>query len=330
MAVPTTILNARVKQKLATDAYWKSIEDELGIILVGEQAFVYNESGVAVNFKVGDGTKKYSELPFFIAYFNNVTNCKVLSYINQSANLAIPLVFRNQTELSRVIFLNNSGVEQTIKIGTTNGGAEIAEITVPNDIVSLSFDYYFTGAQTLYITGLTGVNYSLFILYYQLDEAPAIPSGGGGGGITTLWAPGTVYGFIPLYGGHTDASWDLISGFGKAGTPYEGAVLFGTNGLPSLNEKYLRGYKSGDTLGGSVGANEKVITFKNLPKMQTTIPANSGGSPGSGGVKFEGLNNNAVNQGVKDGDGNAFTSQDNFNVSPSSVIVLYFTGILTT
>lgn len=330
MAIPTTILNARVKQKIATDEYWLSIEDELGVILQGEQAFVYDDEGNAVNFKVGDGTKKYSELPFFIAYFNNVTNCKVLSYLDQSANLSIPLVFRNKTELAKIIFLNNSGAEQTIKIGTTDGGSEIGEITVPNDIVSLEIGYLFTDAQTVYITGLTGVSYSMFILYYQLDETPVIPSSGEGG-ITTLWAPGTVYSFIPLYSGHTAAVWDLITGYGKVGTPYEGAVLFGSPGMPiSMAEMYLRGYKTGDTVGGTVGDNEKTIAFANLPEMKVNVPSNTGGAVGSGGIQYNGLNNNTVELGVRDASGNPFAGQTAFNVSPKSMIVLRFTGILTT
>jgi len=61
-----TVLNARVKQKIATEAYWLSIEAELGPILEGEQAFVFNEAGDPVNFKIGDGTRLFSELPYFI------------------------------------------------------------------------------------------------------------------------------------------------------------------------------------------------------------------------------------------------------------------------
>src|SRR5690606_18321147 len=38
------------------------------ILLEGEQAFVVNEDGAGVNFKIGDGTKTFAELPFWISY----------------------------------------------------------------------------------------------------------------------------------------------------------------------------------------------------------------------------------------------------------------------
>lgn len=329
MAIPTTIIPARVKEKVASEEYWLSIENELGPLLDGEIAWVRKDDDTPVNFKIGTGDKLFSELPYFIAYFNNVTNCKTLFYLEQSSNLSIPLVFKNFTSLATVYFINNSGSEQTLKFGTTDGGSEIAELVVPNGAVALNFEYLFTSAQTVYITGLTGVNYSMIILYYQLDEAPVIPSGSEGG-LTTLWAPGTVYSFIPLYSGHTDYAWDLITGYGKVGTPYEGAVLFGTNGLPDLSEYYLRGYKNGDTLGGTTGDNLKTIEFENLPELEISLPSNIGGVSGSGGIQFNGAANNTSTYSVKDGDGNPYAGQTEFNVSPKSRIVLYFTGILTT
>lgn len=325
MAIPTTIINARVKQKIATDAYWLSIESELGVILAGEMALVYNDDGLAVNFKVGDGTKTYSELPFFITYFNNVTNCKVLSYIDQSANLTIPLVFRNKSELAKMVFINQSGTTQTIKIGTTDGGSEIGEIEVPNDIVNIGFDYDFTESVTLYVTGLTGVNYSMFILYYQLDEAPVVPSGGGGGGITKRYVPGDVYQFIPLYAGHEEIEFDLITGFGRVGTDHEGAVLFGTNDLPDLSRLFLRGYRSGDTLGGEVGQDSVTLVQNNIPRFTINLPNSS--TPG----RSDNANDRDVmiptsQQSLSFGQ----TSPTPVATIPKAKIVLFFTGITTT
>lgn len=59
------IIEARVKQKKDTLANW---EANPIILLDGEQAFVVNDSGQPVNFKIGDGTKRFSELPFWIQY----------------------------------------------------------------------------------------------------------------------------------------------------------------------------------------------------------------------------------------------------------------------
>ena len=330
MAIPTTILNARVKNKIATNEYWLSVEDELGPILAGEMALVYDDEGLAVNFKVGDGTKLYSELPFFIAYFNNVTNCKVLSYINQTANLTISGVFRNKSEIAKVYFINASGSPKTLKFGTEDGGSQLGEIELNDGVNVLKFDYLFTTAQTVYITGLTGVSYSMFILYYQLDEQPVIPpstpSGGG-----SSWKYGTIYAFAPMYIGHTAIAWDFLSGLGRVGTDYEGAVLCGTNGIPDFSDGYLIGYKDGDTLGGSVGSNTKTILFANLPEMEINIPANIGGVSGSGGIMFNGANNNPnVNPGVRDAAGNPFAGQTAMDIKPKSKVVLFFTGLPTT
>lgn len=58
-------IEARVKQKKDTLANW---EANPMIILDGEQAFVVNGSGQPINFKIGDGTKRFSELPYWIQY----------------------------------------------------------------------------------------------------------------------------------------------------------------------------------------------------------------------------------------------------------------------
>lgn len=57
------IIDARVKQKVDTLPNW---EDNEITILEGEQAFVVSQDGVPVNFKIGDGTKPFSELPFWL------------------------------------------------------------------------------------------------------------------------------------------------------------------------------------------------------------------------------------------------------------------------
>lgn len=59
------IINARVKQKVGTEAQWLSDDT---ILLEGEQAFVINNEGQSINFKIGDGTKRFSELEYFFDY----------------------------------------------------------------------------------------------------------------------------------------------------------------------------------------------------------------------------------------------------------------------
>lgn len=259
MPGPYDVLNARVKQKLNTEAQWIAEEDSFGVIFEGEQAFVYNTDGVAVNFKIGDGTKKFSELPYFIAYYTGVLGQKILSYLTQTDNLTIPSVFRNKTQLQDIIFLNNSGSALTLNIGTTNGGTELGQVILATGPTTIGLHNYFTAPQTIYLTGLTGKAFSVFILYFQLDEAPVIPptpSGSNRG-----YDYGTLYTFLPMYPGHENVAWNFTDGIGKAGTPWEGCLLI------ELPETYLTGYKVGDTLGGTVGntTNNIALITDNLP-----------------------------------------------------------------
>lgn len=59
------IIEARVKQKKDTLANWNA--NPL-ILLDGEQAFVVNSSGMVTNFRMGDGTRRFSDLPDIIQY----------------------------------------------------------------------------------------------------------------------------------------------------------------------------------------------------------------------------------------------------------------------
>ena len=58
-------IKARVWQKVDTLANWEANSLVIG---PGEQAFVIDGAGTPINFKIGDGTKKFSELPWWISY----------------------------------------------------------------------------------------------------------------------------------------------------------------------------------------------------------------------------------------------------------------------
>lgn len=54
-------VEARVKQKKDTEANW--LVNPL-IILDGEQAFVVDEDGLIFDYKIGDGTRVFADLPY--------------------------------------------------------------------------------------------------------------------------------------------------------------------------------------------------------------------------------------------------------------------------
>lgn len=58
-------IKARVWQKVDTLANW---EANTLVIGPGEQAFVVDSGGAPINFKIGDGTKRFSDLPWWIDY----------------------------------------------------------------------------------------------------------------------------------------------------------------------------------------------------------------------------------------------------------------------
>lgn len=60
-------IKARVQQKTDTLANWMANDN---IVLAGEQAFVVNDDGTPLNFKIGDGTKPFRDLPNWIDFSN--------------------------------------------------------------------------------------------------------------------------------------------------------------------------------------------------------------------------------------------------------------------
>ena len=84
------IIDARVRQKTATLSEWNSSDL---VLLDGEQAFVLSDNGMPINFKIGDGTKRFSELPFWIEYDQGqYINVDSNSLPTPSANVGYSLV----------------------------------------------------------------------------------------------------------------------------------------------------------------------------------------------------------------------------------------------
>lgn len=272
MAQTYEVINARVKQKIATEAYWLSIEDELGLILEGEQAFVFNDAGQAVNFKIGDGTKKFSELPYFIAYYSGITSQKVLSWIDVSADQTAANQFRNNTLLTDIIIYNNSGTVIPLKIGTTNGGTEICSLNVPNGANSITRHFAFQDVETLYITGLTGLNCSVFLLYIQMDESPAIPPGQAAASKIPTGSVG-IFAEVASLGLTYDRVWDFTTGLARLGYGYDNCVICGTNGTFDRSRAVSIPFKAGDVLGSTIGPamNTINLTKEQLPPITIDI-----------------------------------------------------------
>lgn len=275
------VLNARVKQKIDTEQNWISEEDTFGVIFEGEAAYVKNNAGDPVNFKIGDGTKKFSELPYFIAYYTNVTSQKVLSWINTTSNITISTAFRANSLLTDIIIYNNSGSVIPLKIGTTNGGSQICSINVPNGANSIGRHYAFSGVETVYLTGITGKECSIFLLYIQMDENPVIPPSSSAENKLPAGFVG-IFEEIPELGLTYNAVWDFTSGLARLGFGYDNCViLLNRSGAVSLP------FKNGQTFGSTVGnsTNQLSLTVDNLAPftVETPIPVERYATQSSGG-----------------------------------------------
>ncbi len=332
MPGPYEVLNARVKQKINTEAQWIAEEDTFGVIFEGEQAFVYNDAGEPVNFKIGDGTKKFSELPYFIAYYSGVTAQKILTYLGQTANLTIPSVFKAKTLLQDIIFLNNSGGDISLKIGTTPGGSEISgtdDIVISAGPWPIGIKKEFEAVTTLYFTGLTGKAYDMFILYFQLDEAPAIPPTTGGG--SSGFPKGYMGMFFPVYEGHANDAWDFDTGLGRPGFGYENCAICGTAMAPAGSDMASRlpiGIEVGDPIGTDTGSNSVSLVLNNIPKLKVQLPYNSNGVNGGTGIKLTGVANDTYDISVKAQDGSAMSSTVTpVDITPAAKKVLFFIAI---
>lgn len=254
------IINARVKQKVDTEENW--LANPL-ILLEGESAYVVTEDNEGVNFKIGDGTKTFAELPYWINYYSNVISHKLIFLTNVSVAQNIPSIFNENTNLYDLVISNIGGSPVTLKLGTTDGGSEIGEydLVAGNNVIDLK--YMFDSPQTLYLSGFDGNALNIIIVYFNYAENPIIPPSGTP--TPFRWPKGFLGKFMPVGVGHLEACFDMITGMGIAGTAYENCQICNSlNTIIDLEDSYTTGYKTGATLGGTVGSNEYKLTEQNI------------------------------------------------------------------
>lgn len=289
------IINARVWQKVDTEENWLLNPLILG---TGEQAFVWDDSDPhnGVNFKIGDGSKTFAELPYWINYYSNVISHKLIKLENVSVPQEIPSIFNENTNLYDVIISNIGGDDVILKIGTTDGGSEIGEYNIGGGNTVLDIKEMLSAPQTLYLSGFDGNALNIIIVYFNYAENPITPPSVGS--TPFRWPKGTVGMFMPVGTGHLEASFDMITGNGVAGSPYENCKICNSlNTILNLEDSYVTGYKTGVTIGGSIGANEYKLTEQNILEFRlfTAIGGtytNSGFPPGlhAGNSMREGYN----------------------------------------
>jgi hypothetical protein len=275
------IIKARVWQKVDTEENWLLNPLILG---EGEQGFVWElgtPNNTTVNFKIGDGTKTFAELPYFIAYYSDVTSHRIIKLPNVSTSQDIPLIFNENTNLYDIVVTNIGGNDVVLKIGTTVGGSEIGEYNIGSGNTVIDLKYMFDSPQTLYLSGFDGNALSIIIIYFNYNENPAIPPGGGTP-TAFRWPKGFTGMFTPVGTGHLEQCFDMITGKGVTGSAYENCqICNSTNTILNMEDSYPIGYKTGVTIGGAVGGNEVKISEQNIPEHRFfTAIAGFYGNPG--------------------------------------------------
>lgn len=150
----SVILQARVEQKTDTEANW--LANPL-ILLAGECAFVKGSSGMPINFKIGDGTKRFSDLPYWIDYAQSV----VVPPIASGGTLPVPdsagkiMILGhgtyNQPTTGAITFVDNS-----FNVIMFDGAVWITVLSI---VITLDANGYYTKTQINdLLSPITGVN----------------------------------------------------------------------------------------------------------------------------------------------------------------------------
>lgn len=315
------ILYARVKQKKATEAVW--LANPL-ILLDGEVAYVVDPTDPAVvtNYKIGVGDKTFAELPYVIHYAVDATYQTVKRFIDVTADQVITGIFKKGTTLNKIPFINSDAANLTIKIGTTNGGAEIGQFNFSESGKLLDINYLFESTQTVYITGVSGNLCTFFVDYTPYSDSPAIPPAGP---TTTFRYPKGHFGyFYVLYEGHLEENFDTSTGLGVEGMPFENCQLTGTGDLVDMSGAYIVGINPGGVAQSVTGntANTVALISNNLPAINFSIGVDrKGGNQGISVLSY----NNPGPYGSK-----AFSiggSSAPFNIQPRSIKMYSFVAI---
>jgi hypothetical protein len=148
---------------------------------------------------------------------------KKKTYINVAADFSIAGTFTDDTNLIKVILFNYGHDDFTLKLGTTLGGDDIRtfEITYTDSEKNvLLVEFPFTGNSMLYLTGLTGTDCKLIVVYDDFlatNTPPPEP--------ITKWQKDTLYWYVENTPGTFVNEFNAATGLGQVGSDHEGCVI---------------------------------------------------------------------------------------------------------
>lgn len=189
---------------------------------------------------------------------------KVTPFYLVAGNLAVSSTFKNYSMLENIV-LYKSGADFLLDIGITPNGTEIANALKINKAVNdIEVNYPFNGTQNVYLSGTGLTANAIFLLWKQMDEPP-VPLGP-----ATIPPPlGKNFGgfYFEINAGDLAADFDLSTGLGDSNRPYKDWCIAGTNGTPSMEDKFPIGWDRLDpiTIGTGKGSGTITLAKANLP-----------------------------------------------------------------
>lgn len=187
------------------------------------------------------------------------------SFLDTSDNLTVSGLFTKDYVWDYLSITNKSLAPFTLRVGTTNGGAEIAEEEISEDLTSVvTIRHRFETATTVYLTGIADVNLDLWACYDFLSAPVINPPVSGEGGFVR----NTIYWYIEEQDGDFERDWNVGTGLGNPGTKFEKcAMLDGRNTMVDATDSTLIAWNRNNPTERQtfVGGNEQVLTMDNLP-----------------------------------------------------------------
>lgn len=164
---------------------------------------------------------------------------KAISRNNIAADQVYSGVVRKYTVLHALELVKYSVDPVTLLVGTTAGGSDISGLggfVVDESKAFIEINYVFDAPQDVYVSGLTGAQVDLILFYY--DPLDTSTGGGDSGSGAAGFVKGTVYMYEEAAPGDFAREWDISTGLGVIGTPYEGCALMdGRNGCGAMSGK---------------------------------------------------------------------------------------------